>query len=246
MKESSKLLLFLLALSLCTPQHAVAVERPIATDSRIRTLVYSENDVFRVVVQYGYQTVIEFAQGEEVQMISSGNNYAWTLTPKDRRLFIKPLEDNVMTNMTIITNMRTYQFELQSKPAVGTLDEELAYVIRFFYPDDAADQIKPEIILKSEVTSHLRANNFNYTISGPDSIAPIKIFDNGTSTSFEFDRVPSNLKFEVKSESGDFIAMQPQQKGSTFVLNTTAQEFTLSSGRKVVHVYNEDYKTTVR
>ncbi|MDJ1407606.1 MAG: hypothetical protein MRQ13_04430 [Candidatus Midichloria sp.] len=46
------------------------MDKPIATDSRIRTFVYSQNEVFGIVVHYGYQTNIEFADGEEIQTIS--------------------------------------------------------------------------------------------------------------------------------------------------------------------------------
>jgi type IV secretion system protein VirB9 len=70
---------------------ALADNKPIAMDSRIKTFIYSENEVFRLVVHYGYQTSIEFADGEEIQTISVGNNYAWQLTPVGRRLFIKAI-----------------------------------------------------------------------------------------------------------------------------------------------------------
>ena len=55
------------------------IDQPIAIDSRIKTFIYSENEVFRLVVHYGYQTSIEFAEDEEIQTISAGNNYAWQL-----------------------------------------------------------------------------------------------------------------------------------------------------------------------
>ncbi|MBS0236368.1 MAG: TrbG/VirB9 family P-type conjugative transfer protein [Proteobacteria bacterium] len=243
MKKLSKLAAIAAFSVILSASQAIALERPITTDSRIRTLVYSENDVFRIVVHYGYQTVVEFANGETVEMISSGNNYAWTMTPADRRLFIKPLEESMMTNLTVITNMRTYQFEVQSKPDVGSLDEELAYVIRFFYPDDMSDQLKPEIMAKNPMIQRAQYNNFNYTVTGPDAGAPVKIYDDGASTYFEFESVPKSLKFEVQSDGCDFTtAMHAQRKGNTFVLNTVAAEFVIKSNAGVVHVYNEDYK----
>ena len=106
---------------------------PIATDNRIKTYVYNPNDVYLVLMESGFQTSIEFAKGEKVQTMSLGNSYSWSITPIQNRIFIKPLEDTVRTNMTVITNMRTYQFDLVSKnPEQSDLD--IAYVIRFFYP----------------------------------------------------------------------------------------------------------------
>ena len=104
-------------------------------DSRIKTFLYSESNIYKVLVYHGFQTSVEFARGEIVETISLGDSYAWKITPVDRRLFIKPLEENIHTNMTIITNYRTYQFELFSKVPDDFVDENFAYVVRFFYPN---------------------------------------------------------------------------------------------------------------
>jgi type IV secretion system protein VirB9 len=115
---------------------AAVAETPITTDSRIKTFVYNENEVYPIVVHYGYQTSIEFGTGEEASTTSIGDSYSWKLTRVGNRLFIKTLESNAHTNLTIITNRRTYQFDLLSKMPDEHLDEELVYVVRFFYPDD--------------------------------------------------------------------------------------------------------------
>ena len=103
------------------------------TDSRIRTYVYNENDIYLVVMDTGFQSIIEFSPDEKVQTMSLGENYAWSVTPMEQRLFIKPLERNIRTNMSVTTNLRTYYFDLVSKSQNET-DADVAYVIRFFYP----------------------------------------------------------------------------------------------------------------
>jgi type IV secretion system protein VirB9 len=108
-------------------------EIPIATDSRIKTYVYNQNDVYLVVIASGFQSSIEFDRGETIQTLSLGDQYSWSLTPMNNRLFIKPLENNIHTNMTVITNMRTYQFDVVSSDS-GVGSEQAAYVIRFYYP----------------------------------------------------------------------------------------------------------------
>lgn len=107
---------------------------PITTDSRIRTLVYNPNEVYELKFYYGYQSFIEFAQDEEIEMISIGEAFAWRLTPAGKRLFIRPLEISGHTNMTIISNRRTYHFDIRSGEYDGKADEELVYTVRFFYP----------------------------------------------------------------------------------------------------------------
>lgn len=107
---------------------------PITKDSRIKTYIYNPNEVFLLVLHYGYQSHIEFAKGEEVETISLGDSYAWKITPLGNRLFIKPLESNIKTNMTIITNRRAYQFDLVSKDLEPGNEKELVYQIKFFFP----------------------------------------------------------------------------------------------------------------
>lgn len=106
---------------------------PIATDNRIKTYVYNPNDIYLVLMQSGFQTSVEFEHGEKIKTLSLGNSYSWTITPVGNRLFIKPLEDTIRTNMTVITSKRIYQFDLVSKNLEES-DLDIAYVVRFFYP----------------------------------------------------------------------------------------------------------------
>jgi type IV secretion system protein VirB9 len=113
---------------------AFSQQAPVTTDSRIRTLVYNSNEVYELKFYYGYQSFIEFAEDEEIEMISIGEAFAWRLTPAGKRLFVRPLEVAGHTNMTIISNKRTYHFDIRSGEYDGKADEELVYTVRFFYP----------------------------------------------------------------------------------------------------------------
>ena len=106
---------------------------PLATDSRIKTYVYNPNDVYLIIINSGFQTSVEFEPGEKIQVITLGDTFSWSINPVQNRLFIKPLEDNVRTNMTVLTNLRSYQFDIVSSSAKKNL-KEISYVVRFFYP----------------------------------------------------------------------------------------------------------------
>jgi type IV secretion system protein VirB9 len=114
--------------------HISFAQTPITTDSRIRTLVYNPNEVYELKFFYNYQSFIEFSEDEEIEMISIGEAFAWRLTPAGKRLFVRPLEIAAHTNMTIITNKRTYHFDIRSDEFSGKADEDLIYTVRFFYP----------------------------------------------------------------------------------------------------------------
>ena len=132
-KHCSKFLakVFLLLFALISFAQA---QTPITTDSRIRTLVYNPNEVYELKFYYNYQSFIEFAEDEEIETISIGESFAWRLTPSGKRLFIRPLAVAAHTNVTIISNKRTYHFDIRSDEYTGKADEDLVYTVRFFYP----------------------------------------------------------------------------------------------------------------
>ena len=144
--------------------------------------------------------------------------------------------------MTIITNKRVYHLELQSKLLSYTVDEELVYVVRFFYPEENFDMNRPQII--SEIDSdipEIEPFNFNYTLTGPDALAPVKIFDDGINTFFRFrsgfNEVPS---FAAVKMDGSKSYLKARLKGDYFVLNDILQYIEISTGDKTVVVYNEN------
>lgn len=246
---SNKLLFLLISLFLLYSFTACATNVPITTDSRIKTFVYSENEVFRVIVHHGYQTSIEFAEGEEINMISIGNNYAWQLTPVGRRLFIKPLEENIITNMTVLTNVRAYHFEVQSKLITYTVDEELAYVIRFYYPESDPNRLPN--MGNSKMQTMVSANNvnedevledfnFNYEISCDNEVSPVQVFDNGTNTFFRFN-LPGNAVPEIMARDLlRYKSLEKRQRGNFIVVDQIARSFKIEYQGVVSYVRRKD------
>jgi type IV secretion system protein VirB9 len=114
---------------------------PFSTDSRIKTYIFNPNDVYLLVLHYGFQSHVEFAKNETIETITLGDSYAWKITPLGNRLFIKPMERNIRTNMTIITNKRVYQFDLVAKELEENSDgdQDMVYVVRFEYPKRSRD-----------------------------------------------------------------------------------------------------------
>lgn len=274
---------------------------PITTDSRIKTLVYNPNEVYELKFHYGYQSFIEFSEGEAIEMISMGESFAWRLTPADRRLFIRPLEIAAHTNMTIITNLRTYQFDIRSAEYDGKADEELVYVVRFFYPElraarvipkqliqpknDPAMQVAPqaaamssmsampmggfaqaappargsqsaypgvirsraeELDLTKDLTGMLALNdrknkiNFDYQFAGnAPNITPIKVYDNGQETSFQFKANNLIVPFiSVVDPMGNEIPVKYVNKDNYIVIPSVAGQFTLRLDNSLLCVFN--------
>jgi len=254
-------------------------QTPITTDSRIRTLVYNPNEVYELKFFYNYQSFIEFSGDEEIEMISIGEAFAWRLTPAGKRLFIRPLEIAAHTNMTIITNKRTYHFDIRSDEYSGKADEDLVYTIRFFYPQIGqplpippqlavpniatripATTMLPKIAKINEIvrtpTPQTRVDeplpsiiernpegvelNFDYRVAGrSDEIMPLKVYDDGAETHFQF--ANDNLVIPTISmvdNGGSEIPLTYVVRDRYVVIPTVARQFTLRLADGLLCIFN--------
>ncbi len=136
-------------------------------DDRIKLLEYNKNDIYTITTRVGYQTNIEFGRNEQIQTISVGDRSLWQLIPAGNRLFIRPLENDLKTNMTLLTNKHAYQFDIKSiegEPVLSTgkkkgvkeendtkkanyanMLEEVIYVARFVYPERKRPPLPPAL-----------------------------------------------------------------------------------------------------
>jgi type IV secretion system protein VirB9 len=110
-----------------------AAQTPPPPDPRIQTIPYDAGRIYPVGVAAGYTLMIALANGERVETMAVGDNSAWQVNANKRgdAIFIKRNFSGINTNLTVITDARTYVFELLgSAPARTT-----PLVIRFSYPD---------------------------------------------------------------------------------------------------------------
>lgn len=238
----SVLLLCCLQIPAC---FAVRESRNMSSDSRIKTLVYSADDVFKFTGYYGYQTNIKLGTGEEILTLSLGDSTAWQIIPAGNRLFIKPIEEDATTNMTLITNKRSYLFEIHAEHAIDINDPNIAFDLRFIYPDEP-DSEAVNLYSARQVPdlSHPENYNFNYSISGDDVIAPIKVFDDGTFTYIQFKKINAELPaiFAVDESLRENMINYSLGEDNTIVIERVCSKLAVRSGRKVVCIFNESFK----
>ena len=117
----------------------VGMPRPLGGESRIKIINYMPNTVYKFVGHYEYQSIIEFARDEVIETISMGTPSPWQMFPTGNRIFLKPVEENATTNMTVITNKRMYFFEMHAQEATGIADKDLNFIVQFVYPEHYKD-----------------------------------------------------------------------------------------------------------
>jgi len=234
------------------------------SDNRIKVLMYDESDVYTIVTKYGYQTNLVFAPDEEIQTISMGERSLWQIIPSGHRLFIRPMDENVTTNMTILTNKRSYQFDLKS---LGEgKDGTPIYVAKFMYPEDlrrhkaamlrepapapapvaapvsAAPSERPftPVVQENLPPVQPAQTNYNYTYTGPDALAPTQVYDDGRSTYIKFKKMSKPApKAYIIAPDGSERAVNYFTKNNQIVVDEIFGTLVLKHTAGAVTIYNE-------
>lgn len=228
---------------------ALQESRPLPGDSRLRVITYSPHKIHHYVGYYDYQASILLEKGEEVQTLSMGGDPStWQIVPSGSRIFIKPVADNpedAKTNVLLITNKRIYHFILEAKEVGprGIDDPDLVFETRFVYPDAVGTDIVQQYTTKSKDIPDLsepEKYNFNYTISGNEEIAPLRVFDDGEFTYFQFTKSNAELPafFLVDSEHKEAL-LNYRAVDDYIIIERVTSQFTLRHGNNVACVFNE-------
>jgi type IV secretion system protein VirB9 len=246
-------LLASLALALTLPCAAPAT----AQDNRLQTLVFDEGAVVRIEGKVKVQTTIKFAPDEVIENVAIGDSAAWQVQPNKAQtiLFIKPLEPAARTNMTVVTDKRTYLFDLVASPRNAPL-----YVLQFRYPEleKAAEEARLAAIAEAEAEK-LRAAadpvevaaakdpyavsdpaslNFAWATAGAPELLPSRAYDNGNAVFLTWPAgtpVPAIL---VTNEDGDEGPINFSLRGDTVVVDGVPPQIILRSGRDTATLTN--------
>ena len=230
----------------------VGVPRPLGGENRIKIINYMPNTVYKFVGHYEYQSIIEFAQDEVIDTISMGTPSPWQLVPAGNRIFLKPVEENATTNMTVITNKRIYFFEMHAQEAVGIDDKALNFIVQFVYPE----HYKSKGAVKTFETANSSAPdltnpkiyNFEYTISGNAyEIEPIRVFDDGEFTYFKFRDINAEIPaiFWVDARGRESL-INYRINDDYVVVERVTDKFTLRHGEDVICVFNEKLERKIK
>jgi len=225
------------------PVAAAQVPQPSPADPRIRTIVYNPREVVTISGQLGYQMVIAFGVNERIENISIGDGQAWQVTPNRKAdlLFLKPVDRLPSTNMTVVTNLRRYNFELIATPA--TTRRAQTYDLRFIYPNEelasaAAKSADPPALESAPPESW----NFAYSYSGARTNVPARVFDDGKATYFQWLEGGESPAVFVVGADGKENLVNTSTRGQYFVVDQVAAHLVLRNGTQVTQVFNDAVK----
>lgn len=163
----------LLAL-LAAPAQAEIVPMPGEGDPHIQTVAYDPLEVVALRVATGYAVTVRFSPDERIETVSVGDPGSWQVQANRRadNLVVKPIGAALPTNLTVITDQRSYSFALYGAITRGDLQP---FIVTFTYPVPPASQTE------AKVTEEGR-----YLFRGEKKLRPTILTDNGAFTSMQW------------------------------------------------------------
>ncbi len=217
-------------LLIASPALAENVPRGGSLDSRIRTATYNADQVFVIETDLRHSTTLHFGAGERFEAVIVGDTESFQVDPIPELgnvLTIKPHVQSASTNMTVITNRRTYSFHLREGTIPGRAG--MFFEVRFRYPGDqrrTAGSTQPK--------GFVAPRNTNYRVSGTGDFRPRHIYDDGRYTYFVF---PENVRqpalFKADEQGRERTVNWTQQGNTVRVLGVNTY-WTLRIGEDAI------------
>ena len=228
-----RIMLCLAVLGCVSSLYGESLPRGLTTDDRVKVLVYSVNQVYKLVAYYGYQIDIQLGDSEEIKTIAAGDSVAWQIVGAGQHLFIKPMASGARTNLSLVTNKRTYIFDLVAKSVSDHGD--IAYLVRFRYPET-------EVMAATVTSAAGKAGpsfNLEYKTAGSKNVQPLHVFDDGQFTYFEFDRTRELPAIFVVGADGKESLINYRMEGTYVVVERLADFYTLRCGKETATAINQ-------
>ena len=222
-------------------------------DTRIRTEVYDKGTVYQVRTRVGIATLIQLEEDETIKntpasVLGIGDADAWSLGVRGNNIALKPTQRLPDTNLVVVTNKRTYSFDL------STASKEVAptYVLRFRYPDSEAARAAAEAAAEAKRALSLAATraerpvlNTEYVWRGDaEALKPTAAWDDGRLTRLVYDHgAELPVFFKVLPDGSEVLvnySVDAQDPG-TVLIHEVARLLRARMGDSVIEIKNAAY-----
>lgn len=231
---------------------------PVPKENRIVRYTYSPDVIFRIMSVPNLTTHLELGEDEGVNETPAiGDQAQWIVTGGPRHLFIKPLRFDLETSLTIVTNKRTYQFQLiAGKSASAPVFQKVS----FLYPDRELEvKLRKETETavvdaeKNRLAGQVVATDidpatldFGFKIEGDGRFKPSAVYTNGKFTFLVMPNTQDSPAIFLLDDDDNPSLINYQVKANMIVVERVATKLLLKLGSAEVKVIKRGQYDTKR
>jgi type IV secretion system protein VirB9 len=216
-------------------------------DGRIRTALYSSEEVYRLVGFVGYDIELIFEPGEHFAGKGGGDLEAVTIEAYENQVHIKPRAAIVATNLVIYTDRRAYRFDYSASarrpnPSV----DEVMYAVRFTYPpagsaEDERARKAAEVDRDLVRAKDERPRNSDYWFCGNRAVKPVAASDDGVQTRLTFGPRAEIPAIFVRNADDSESLLNFSMDGGDVVIHRVAPKFVIRRGKLTGCIVNKGF-----
>jgi len=243
---------------LVTSAHALETPTSAPQDNRVRFVDYEPYNITRIVGSLRSSVQVEFAADEEIAHVALGNTVAWEVAPAGNILFLKPRENQPVTNISVVTTRRngatrSYQMELTVREGSVASGQPTYFYVKFRYPADEAERRRQEAAVRAQAAQagyadkvltfheHYGPRNWRYSAQGSPALEPEAVFDNGKLTTFAFAGNQEMPAIYMENSDGTESLVPKSVDGDLVLVQAISRKFILRRGGDVLCIFNEAY-----
>ncbi|MDO5897037.1 P-type conjugative transfer protein VirB9 [Agrobacterium sp. Azo12] len=237
---------------------ALEIPRGASQDSRVRFTDYQPYNITRVVGTLRSSVQVEFADDEEIAHVALGNSVAWEVAPAGHILFLKPRENQPVTNISVVTtrrdgSTRSYQMELTVRDGSVEAGQNTYFYVKYRYPADEAERRRQDAAARALAAQAGEADrvlslheaygprNWRYSAQGSQALEPQAVYDNGKITTFAFVGNQEMPAIFMEDSDGTESLVPKSVDGNLVLVHAISRKFILRRGRDVLCIFNEAY-----
>ncbi|MCA1366764.1 P-type conjugative transfer protein VirB9 [Bradyrhizobium sp. BRP14] len=243
-----------------SPSTALALEIPrgASQDSRVRFVDYQPYNITRIIGSLRSSVQVEFAADEEIAHIALGNSVAWEVAPAGNILFLKPRENQPVTNISVVTtrrdgSTRSYQMELTVRDGTVEAGQNTYFYVKYRYPADEAERWRQATAARAIAAQAMEADNvlaiheayrprnWRYSAQGAEALEPQSVYDNGKVTTFAFVGNQEMPAIYIENSDGGESLVPKSVDGNLVLVHAISRKFILRRGGDVLCIFNEAY-----
>lgn len=239
---------------------ALALEIPhgASQDSRVRFVDYQPYNITRIVGSLRSSVQVEFSADEEIAHVALGNSVAWEVAPTGNILFLKPRENQPVTNISVVTtrrdgSTRSYQMELTVRDGTVEVGQNTYFYVKYHYPADEVERRRQAAAARAVAAQAKEADNvlalheaygprnWRYSAQGSQALEPQTVYDNGKVTTFAFVGNQEMPAIYIENSDGSESLVPKSVDGNLVLVHAISRKFILRRGGDVLCVFNEAY-----
>ncbi|NKF95679.1 VirB9 protein [Ralstonia solanacearum] len=215
-------------------------------ETHIQCAVYDPNEVYEVATTPGKAIMLQLEPGETIEDDGAGmgDGKAWNVSANKNWILLKRAAKRPDTNLMVVTNRRTYSFDL----VTATRGVPATWVLKFDYPDTRARASADDARKRAQVAAvaqrvqgTTKVRNAAYQMRGHTELAPTAAWDDGTFTYFRYATARDLPRIFVKRADGSEALPAYHMEADTIVVHEVAREFLARLGNSVLGIRNDGY-----